>query len=290
MFAATALTFLLIVNSALGAHLLPPRAKKTTRVRCSTHISDDDRAEAERQFHALKVPPPTEKLVAPKPINVYYHVVFANDTYAGGKMPQSQLKNQTAVLNKDYNGTLTFVTAGINYYRSASWFLNVGPDTSQQTAMKKALRQGGVGDLNVYTVGFANGTGEGLLGYSTFPWQYKTNPKDDGVVMLYSSLPGGQTENYNLGRTLTHEAGHWVGLYHTFQGGCNGGDSVDDTPAEDSPAFECPTGRDTCPNQPGLDPIHNFMDYTYDSCMTGFTAGQFTRIKGQLRTFRGLNL
>lgn len=71
--------------------------------------------------------------------------------------------------------------------------------------MKKALRVGGASTLNVYTVGFEVGSGAGLLGYATFPSWYKDTPYDDGVVMLYSSLPGGSTVPYDLGRTLTHE-------------------------------------------------------------------------------------
>ena len=120
-------------------------------------------------------------------------------------------------------------------------------------------------------------------GVATFPWDYAKNGDIDGIRVHYASLPGGAIANYDRGETATHEVGHWFGLYHTFQGGCTAtNDEVADTPAQASPTSGCPEGQDTCP-APGTDPIHNYMDYSYDTCYTEFTLGQSTRA-GQMWT------
>jgi len=167
----------------------------------------------------------------------------------------------------------------------SNWF---DAPATQDKPMKEATRQGGSSTLNIWSkvpseriLFFVLP----LLGYATFPSDYTNKPLEDGVVIDYESVPGGVFP-FDEGDTLTHEIGHWLGLYHTFEGGCSGqGDRVDDTPAEKSSASGCPVGRDTC-TSPGVDPITNFMDYTDDACMVEFTAGQSERMHDSWYAFR----
>ncbi|QRV87838.1 extracellular metalloprotease [Ceratobasidium sp. AG-Ba] len=275
---------------ATAVTALPNNATVIPRA-CGSYLSDAAAIAAEAHFAAHKVSPKAGAGTFATVIPVYWHVIQSGSALNQGNVPDSQITDSIDVLNTDYSGTgISFTLAGAEHTVNSAWFTSAGPGTSQQTAMKNALRKGGANALNVYSVGFKSGAGAGLLGYATFPSSYSTSPKDDGVVILYSSVPGGSTSNYNLGRTLTHEVGHWVGLYHTFQGGCRApGDYVDDTPPEASPAYECPIGRDTCAAG-GVDPIHNYMDYTYDSCMSEFTPGQVARLTSQVATYRGITI
>ncbi|SCZ87888.1 BZ3500_MvSof-1268-A1-R1_Chr2-3g05356 [Microbotryum saponariae] len=274
-------------------------------------------------------------VMAPKQIKVYFHVrnfadqfpssVLARALYlhrlrfiavAGGNLSPRAIAGQIAALNADFRASgFNFTLAGTDFTTNRDYFESAGPGSTQQTAMKNRLYKGGPSDLNLYSVGFVKGAGKGLLGYATLPFSISPNSrtanKDDGVVFLFSSVPGGSTTNYNLGRTVTHETGHWLGLYHTFQGGCTGaGDGVSDTPAEASPAYGCPTGRDSCNSSPGLDPISNLqvhtflavpsprghfrnrraspMDYSYDGCMSQFTSGQALRMVAASQQYRKL--
>lgn len=214
-------------------------------------------------------------------INVYIHVVRKGTGVSNGDITTTMINDQMTVLNNAYGGWgWHFNLVSTDRTTNSTWYANCYG--SSESAMKNALRQGTADDLNLYTCSPSGG----ILGYATFPSSYSSQPKLDGVVILYSSLPGGSASPYNLGDTATHEVGHWMGLYHTFQGGCNGsGDYVSDTPAEKSAAFGCPSGRNTC-STTGNDPTTNFMDYTDDSCMFQFTSGQDTRMDSQFTTYR----
>lgn len=229
---------------------------------------------------------------APRPagsvtIPVHVHVIMAGNDPEQGAVTDQQIADQIAVLNAAYGGLtggaatpFRFQLASVDRTVNAAWF-TMEPDTVDEREAKAALRIGGPEALNLYTVQTS------YLGWATFPFSYAKKPSLDGVVVLFKSLPGGNLPPYDLGNTATHEIGHWLGLYHTFQGSCTVfNDRVRDTPAEREATFGCPVGQNSCTNRAGDDPIHNFMDYTDDACMTEFTPGQSQRMDSQHQMYR----
>ena len=151
-----------------------------------------------------------------------------------------------------------FKLVATDYTVNANWASRAN---GYDTTMKRALRKGTYNDLNLYFQYDVSG----YLGICTFPTTAATGSTAfyaDGCNVLYSTTPGGTSAPYNLGGTATHEVGHWMGLYHVFQGGCTGsGDGIADTPPQSTLTEGCPTGQDSCSGG-GVDSIHNYMDYS----------------------------
>ncbi|MFC5180345.1 zinc metalloprotease [Actinomadura harenae] len=216
-------------------------------------------------------------------IPVYFHVLHNGST---GDISAALVRKQIAALNAAYGGRyggadtgFSFELQSISRSDNASWYSN--PEATERD-FKPRLRHGGPGTLNLYSADL----GDDLLGWSTFPWLYKGAPKMDGVVVHVGSMPGGTIDHFNRGFSAVHETGHWLGLFHPFEGGCTPpGDYVDDTPPERDATNGCPAFKDTCP-APGTDPIHNFMDYSWDICMNQFTHGQGVRAHQVFTAYR----
>ena len=229
---------------------------------------------------------PSFKVTVP----VYFHVVTDGTT---GAVTDRQVADQVEVLNKTFGGReggdatgFSFALAGIDRTDNASWF-HAGIGGTNEHTMKQTLRRGGSDALNLYST-----SAGAYLGWAYLP-DILTKPGQvylDGVVFNWETIPGVSTTwagRYDRGETATHEVGHWLNLEHTFYGGCNAnGDFVADTPAQKTATNGCPAGKDTC-KEPGLDPIHNYMDYSYDACYTEFTPGQTQRMRDAWLYYRG---
>jgi hypothetical protein len=280
--------FVLIV--ALSVAMWTTTGAQAQKERCGTRqpsLEETDQIEA-RVAKARKVKGDVT-------IPVWVHVINKGSGFANGDLPEDMIRQQIRVLDDSYSGRtggagsgFDFQLAGITRTTNPTWFSQMALDFDIELEAKRSLKRGGPETLNIYTV-----DGGPYLGFAYYPniVTDATYAVLDGVVLDWRSLPGGTFTIYSEGDTAPHEVGHWLALYHTFDGKCGSkGDMVADTAAEFSPAFLCPVGRDTCTgaSKPGPDPIFNFMDYTQDSCMYMFTEGQATRMRAAWAAFRAV--
>ncbi len=220
-------------------------------------------------------------------VPVYFHVIHDGGV---GNVSDAVIRSQIRVLNTTFGGGeggedtgFSFTLAGISRTDNAEWYAIASFEA--EVAMKQALKQGGDNALNVYST-----SGDLFLGWAYYPdIVNSTETYLDGIVIDWRSMKGASTAYagaYDQGETLTHETGHWLNLAHTFEGKCgSNGDFVADTPPQRTPTGGCPEGKDTCPS-PGLDPIHNYMDYSFDACYTEFTSGQVQRARDAWLLYR----
>ncbi|HEV8434586.1 MAG TPA: zinc metalloprotease [Thermoanaerobaculia bacterium] len=242
------------------------------------------------------------RLVNSFDIPVVVHVVYQTDEQ---NVAEQQVQSQIEVLNRDYMAmnndrgsvpppwTSLVGSAGVQFHLASADPLGNPTDgiTRTQTSRPsfgvdesvKSAATGGADPwpadryLNIWTCNLAGG----LLGYAQFPGGPATT---DGVVIRYSAFgSGGSTDApFDLGRTTTHEVGHWLNLRHIWGDviGCGGDDYVDDTPPAESPNYGAPTfPHVTCNNGPNGDMFMNFMDYVDDDVMCFFTVGQVARMQ-----------
>lgn len=217
-------------------------------------------------------------------IPVIFHVIISSSN--SGDVLDSQLTAQINELNSEFLETrFSFYLAGIRRTINDNWrnLTYSDPPSQQEIDMKNALSIDPVHSLNIYITSI-NGS---IKGWAKYPWDYyaNQNPSLFGVVIRPNVLPGGDDPDNNMGRVTTHEVGHYLGLYHTFDPDCKDADGVSDTPIHQV-NYGCPSPNpDTCP-QPGLDPIHNQMNYTNDPCRYEITIGQIYRMNQIVQQYK----
>lgn len=212
-------------------------------------------------------------------IPIAFHVI-RNDQGQGNSANDSRIHQQVEVLNSAYSSLQTyFFVQSIRYLNHSDWN-QMFSGSPYEVEMKESLHLPTAEILNVYVCQTL-----GNLGWATAPNASNENDPYQGVVITDISLPGGVAP-FDLGNTLVHEVGHYLGLFHTFAGQCEDKDNVDDTPAHHPNFGTPPESTDTCTNKPGNDPVHNFMNYVDDQWMWEFTQGQRYRMTAVSKELR----
>ena len=239
-----------------------------------------------------------------KIIPVVVHVIHNSGTE---NISDSQIQSQITVLNEDFRKIAGTAGDGNGVDTEIEFCLaKKTPDgkcsngivriqssltnhlTYQRAQLKNLSYWDNTRYLNMYIVKTINGT-SGILGYSSYPGG---PPDEDGIVVRHDYFGRNGTAAASLGRTTTHEIGHWLGLYHTFNGGCGidtcaDGDYVCDTPPAANPNFGCSSINSCTIDFPDVsDQIQNYMDYSDDACKNMLTSGQKSRMHAALASMR----
>lgn len=222
-----------------------------------------------------------------KEVEVVFHVVTGGEE---GKMGEEVVTAVIENLNWAYRATpFHFALRSVDFTENKAWFEQCGLGTETEAAMKENLTVEPAHVLNIYSCKPVGGkVPPGTVGIGSFPWKDLDKPWLHGVVVDPGALPTGKSlPGRHRGLTVAHEVGHYLGLIHTFQGGCADRDDVADTPAQSGPTIKCAVEVvDSCPDRPGVDDIRNIMNYTDDDCMAHFTPGQVERMVKAVAEFR----
>ncbi|GAA4013533.1 hypothetical protein GCM10022408_28300 [Hymenobacter fastidiosus] len=256
-----------------------------------------------RQFEANPISQRITALTGTIPVVV--HILYSN---ANENISDAQIQSQIAALNEDFrklnsdvsktpaafaglaaDAGLQFVLAKRDPNGNATTGIQRKSSTKTTWGTADDMKSTATGGLNAWPAGqylnlWVCNIGGGILGYAQFPGGAAST---DGVVIgpNYFGRTGYLSAPFNLGRTATHEVGHWLNLRHIWGDASCGNDLVSDTPTQQTSNGGCPSfPRRTCGNTTNGDMFMNYMDYTDDACMYMFSTGQSTRMNALFAT------